>query len=88
MLVLHHLLHIRQSQQTADVAFSLATPGATGTSQDLQGDFQALKDSLSRVKLPTDLRLNESRQGIQRKDQLRIVKGTRGPASFPDINDS
>ena len=51
------------------VASSLATPGATGTSQDLQGDFQALKDSLSRVKLPADLRINESRQGIQRKDQ-------------------
>jgi len=48
---------------------SLASAGATGGSQDIQGDFQALKDSLSRIKLPSDLKLNESRQGIQRQDQ-------------------
>jgi len=48
---------------------SLASAGATGGSPDIQGDFQALKDSLSRIKLPPDLKLNESRQGIQRQDQ-------------------
>jgi len=51
------------------VAPSLASAGATGGSQDIQGDFQALKDSLSRIKRPADLKLNESRQGIQRQDQ-------------------
>jgi hypothetical protein len=35
---------------------------------DIQGDFQVLKESLARLKLPQDLRVNESRQGIQRQD--------------------
>ena len=48
---------------------SLASAGASGGSQDIQGDFQALKDSLSRINLPADLKLNKSRQGIQRQDQ-------------------
>ena len=37
--------------------------------EDLQGDFQALKESLQRVKLPPQLRLNESRQNLKREDQ-------------------
>lgn len=41
---------------------------ATGSNSDIQGDFSALKDSLARIKLPTELRLNESRQGIKRSD--------------------
>jgi len=46
-------------------------PGAArSTSQpDTQGDFQALRDSLSKVKLPADVKLNDSRQGIKRTDQ-------------------
>ena len=36
---------------------------------DIQGDFQALRDSLARIKLPAEFRLNESRHGIKRTDQ-------------------
>ena len=36
---------------------------------ETQGEFQTLKDSLSKVKLPTDVKLNDSRQGIKRTDQ-------------------
>ena len=45
-------------------------PGAVrSTSQpDTQGEFQTLKDSLSKVKLPADVKLNDSRQGIKRTD--------------------
>lgn len=42
---------------------------AAGVGSDTQGEFQTLKDSLSRLKLPSELKLNESRQGIQRADQ-------------------
>ena len=41
---------------------------AAGVGSDTQGEFQPLKDSLSRLKLPSELKLNESRQGIQRTD--------------------
>ena len=46
-------------------------PGAVrSTSQpDTQGEFQTLKDNLSKVKLPADVKLNDSRQGIKRTDQ-------------------
>lgn len=37
--------------------------------QDIQGEFDSIKDSLSRVKLPPELRLNESRVGIGRTEQ-------------------
>ncbi|XP_052260746.1 plexin-B1-like [Dreissena polymorpha] len=48
----------------------LYTPGAARLGQsDLQGDFQALRDTLSKVKLPAEVRLNDSRQGIKRADQ-------------------
>lgn len=47
-----------------------------GQVMDLQGDFKSLKDSLARIKLPAELKLNESRQGIRRSDQpaLNIVQ--------------
>ena len=57
---------------TGHVASSTAPEGATGdnpTHSDIQGDFQSLKDALSRIKLPADFRLNETRQGIRRNDQ-------------------
>ena len=43
---------------------------AAGVGSDTQGEFQTLKDSLSRLKLPSELKLNESRQGIQRADHV------------------
>jgi len=55
-----------QTQRSSHVAPGTAC--ATGTS-DIQGDFAALRDSLSRIKLPAELKLNESRQGIRRSDQ-------------------
>ena len=39
------------------------------SSTDTQGEFQSLKDSLNKVKLPADVKLNDSRQGIKRTDQ-------------------
>lgn len=49
--------------------------GATGESSDIQGEFQCLRDSLTRIKLPSELKLNDSRQGIRRTDQplLNVV---------------
>ena len=35
----------------------------------MQGKFTAIKDSLSKIVLPADLRLNDSRSGITRQDQ-------------------
>ncbi len=50
-----------------------AAPGPTSslgaTEEDIQSNFQSIKDSLSKVRLAADLRLNESRAGIQRNDQ-------------------
>ena len=44
------------------------------TSQlDTQGEFQTLKDSLSKVKLPADVKLNDSRQDIKRTDQPFMI---------------
>lgn len=39
------------------------------TLKDVQGEFAAVKDAYQSVKLPSDLRLNESRTGIRRQDQ-------------------
>ncbi|KAH3860709.1 hypothetical protein DPMN_023627 [Dreissena polymorpha] len=48
----------------------LYTPGAARLGQlDLQGDFQALRDTLSKVKLPAEVRLNDCRKGIKQADQ-------------------
>ena len=38
------------------------------TSVDAQEDFQSIKDSVLKVKLPPQLKLNESKQGIKRQD--------------------
>ncbi len=38
-------------------------------SRDLQADYTALRDALTHVQLPSHLRLNDSRSGIQREDQ-------------------
>lgn len=39
------------------------------TSEDIQAEFQSLKDSVQKVKLPGDLRLNDSRVGIKSFDK-------------------
>ena len=47
---------------------------------DVQGQFQAIKESLSSLRLAPDLRLNETRTGIQRNDQPvfnNLVKSAR-----------
>ena len=55
-----------------------ATAGASAPgASDVQGEFKALQDSLSRVKLPSNLRLNEGRQGIRRSDQPLLNVITR-----------
>ena len=63
----------RPPQFSGHAASPSPIPGyrnAAGTSTtDLQGDFQALKETVTRVKLPAELRLNESRQGLRRNDQ-------------------
>ena len=45
----------------------LDLPGAVGpsTTSDLQGEFQSLRDSLNRVRIPAELKLSDSRQGIE-----------------------
>ena len=55
-----------------------ATAGASAPgAPDVQGEFKALQDSLSWVKLPSNLRLNEGRQGIRRTDQPLLNVITR-----------
>ena len=39
------------------------------TSVDCQEDFNTIKDCVQKIKLPPDLKLNESKQGIRRDDQ-------------------
>ena len=36
---------------------------------DIEGEFMTVKDSVQKICLPPDLKLNESRQGIKREDQ-------------------
>ncbi len=36
---------------------------------DPQNEFNAIRDAVSKLKLPENLRLNESKKGIRRKDQ-------------------
>lgn len=50
---------------------------ATGALQlpdldDIQQEFTIIKDSLQRVRLPKDLKVEDSRQGVKRSDQGRI----------------
>ena len=42
------------------------------TSVDAQEDFQSIKDSVQKVKLPPELKLDESKQGIKREDQQTL----------------
>jgi hypothetical protein len=61
----------RFTEPTVSQVASGSTPnsGVPGVSvQDIQGEFQALRDSLARIQLPSDLKLNDSRQGIRRND--------------------
>ncbi len=49
-------------------------------SVDCQQEFAVIRDALQRVKLPNDMKVDDSRQGVQRKDQSRlnlIVKNAR-----------
>jgi hypothetical protein len=39
---------------------------------DIQQEFAIIKDSLQRVRLPKDLKVEDSRQGVKRNDQGRI----------------
>ncbi|KAJ8030285.1 hypothetical protein HOLleu_26650 [Holothuria leucospilota] len=43
------------------------------TTANYQEEFQSIRDSLSRLKLPNDLKLNESKQGIRREDQQTLA---------------
>lgn len=59
-----------------------APPPSSGdaASGDFQGEFQSIKDSLQKLTLPADLRLNDSRSGIKRQDQPfnnAVVKSAR-----------
>ena len=42
------------------------------TTVECQEDYQAIKDSVQRIKLPANLKLNESKQGIRRDDQQTL----------------
>ena len=68
----------QQPQQTTG-AFSPERLSSLAT-EDIQGEFQALKDSHQRVKLSSDFKLNENKTGIARSDQSSyniIVKSGR-----------
>ena len=76
-------IHLPDQATPASVTNSIGNPGPThsaglqadtnvaaaGADFDLQGQFTSLRDSLTRVVLPADLKLNESRTGVRRDDQ-------------------
>jgi len=55
--------------ETADDNGTLGPVDQYYVAEDIQSEFAAIKDTLTKVKLPANLRLCESRQGIQRSDQ-------------------
>ena len=62
---------IKQSTKPSEVNIG-ATPGSFPNpilTDDLQSSFQTVKDSLQRIRLPSDQRLQDSRAGIKRADQ-------------------
>jgi hypothetical protein len=44
-------------------------PTFTSAESDVQGEFQSIKDSVNSVKLPSDLKVSDTRQGIKLDDQ-------------------
>ena len=55
--------------KTVDDYTTLGPEEPTLATEDIQSEFAAVKDTLTKVKLPADLRLCDSRQGIRRSDQ-------------------
>jgi hypothetical protein len=46
--------------------------GSTATAQtDIQDEFRAIKDAVQRVRLPQDLKIDDSKQGIKRGEQAK-----------------
>ena len=45
------------------------SPDFVFTTEDIEGEFMTVKESVQKICLPPDLKLNESRQGIKREDQ-------------------
>ena len=45
------------------------SPDFVIAAEDIEGEFMTVKDSAQKIRLPPDLKLNESRQGIKREDQ-------------------
>ncbi len=50
---------------------------SVNNSVDPQSEFGAIKEAVNRIKLPSDLRLNDSKQGIRREDQQALNVITR-----------
>ena len=60
---------------TDDHSYHFNTLGFDNTARDntnIQQEFTVIKDTVQRVKLPNDLKVDDSRQGVQRKDQQRL----------------
>ena len=45
------------------------SPDIVIAAEDIEGEFMTVKNSVQKIRLPPDLKLNESRQGIKREDQ-------------------
>jgi hypothetical protein len=63
--------HARPGQVVAPSSVLDSSEGSTSSVNDfsVQEEFQSIKDSLQKVKLPSDQKLNDSRIGINRADQ-------------------
>ena len=48
------------------------TSTSAANRNNAQEEFQVIKDALQRVKLPSELKVDDTRQGIQRRDQGRV----------------
>ncbi|XP_021358662.1 lactase-phlorizin hydrolase-like, partial [Mizuhopecten yessoensis] len=71
--------HVAFNPFASDLNFRLVSPGPTGVQNvqgaaginrvDIQGGFNAIKDSVAKNQLPAEIRLHESRQEVQLSDQ-------------------
>ena len=51
---------------------STSSDGQVGLSACIQQEFNVIKDSLQRVRLADDLKVQDTRVGVQRKDHARL----------------
>jgi hypothetical protein len=74
----------RSSPHGAAAAGASPVPGnAVSSPVDIQDEYRSIKDSFQRVRLPSDLKIDESKQGVKRGEQAKCNIITRS-ASYSE----